>query len=61
MVGADHLVKLVKLKVEVIEYVPEPRKVMLTVLVQLKSRNVKTHHVQMPSLGRNGSAVALNL
>jgi hypothetical protein len=36
MVDVGLLVKLVKLKVEVIEYVPERKKVMLTVLVQQK-------------------------
>ena len=59
-VNVVHMAKQVKQKEEEIEFVPVQRKVMLTVLVLQKLKSVKTRHVQMTFLERNGSVVERN-
>ena len=61
MANVDHLVKKEKLKVAVIEFALELRRVMLTVPDLQKLRSVKIPHVQTHSLAKSGNAAAPNL
>jgi hypothetical protein len=55
MVNVDHLVRKVKLKVEVIVYDLVLKKVMHIVLDQLRLKNVKIHLAPTHYQGKNGN------